>query len=268
VALWPDLPPCGTPSIRISEWEGAEAGKAAVRGEYSSLFLPRNKEDTMRKLILSAAIILTVLVFGSALSFAGINEDMYHAVLDKDAQKVKYLLAQGADVNAQQKNWAGASFAPLYVASGDGSIEIVRMLLDKGADVNTKNIYERTALMEACAKGKKDVVLALLNKGAVVNMTSYEKTTPLMDAITGEGGDAAADIVKALLDKGADANYAKDGWTCLMYAAAQGKTEIVKLLLAKGVDVNKVKDGNSALSLASSRGYDEIARLLKAAGAK
>jgi ankyrin repeat protein len=227
-----------------------------------------NREVSMRKLILSAAIILTVLVFGSALCTAGINEDLYRAVLDKDVQKVKYLLAQGADVNVQQKNWAGAPFAPLYVASGDGSIEIVRMLLDKGADVNTKNIYERTALMEACVKGKKDVVLALLDKGAVVNVTSYEKTTPLMDAITGQGGDAAADIVKALLDKGADANYAKDGWTCLMYAAAQGKTEIVKLLLAKGVDVNKVKDGNSALSLAQSREYAEIVSLLKAAGAK
>jgi hypothetical protein len=36
VALWPDLPPCGTPSIRISEWEGARSGKGDTERDLSS----------------------------------------------------------------------------------------------------------------------------------------------------------------------------------------------------------------------------------------
>ena len=76
-------------------------------------------------------------------------------------------------------------------------------------------------------------------------------------------------IVNALLDRGADPNLARDGWTPLMFAAARNKPGIVKLLIAKGADVRmQAEDGNTPISFAESREYAEIVKALKAAGAK
>jgi hypothetical protein len=73
--------------------------------------------------------------------------------------------------------------------------------------------------------------------------------------------DGCTEIVKALLDKGADANAENN--FALFCASVNGHTEIVKLLLEAGADVHAVH--NQALRWASHRGQTEIVKLLRAA---
>ncbi len=194
------------------------------------------------------------------------NENLFDAVSRNHVQRVKTLLAQGADPN--KVGGIGLGWMPLHVAKDDNNAEVARLLLAKGADPNgTCNASKQTPLMLAADNGNKNVVLALLEKGANPNARDDAGFTVLLTAIesTKAQPSAAAEIVRALLDKGADPNAAKDGWTPIMYASARGKTEIAKLLLQKNANVNVVKDGKSALSLA---GNTELVKILKAAGAK
>jgi serine/threonine-protein phosphatase 6 regulatory ankyrin repeat subunit B len=125
------------------------------------------------------------------------------------------------------------------------------------------------ALIYAVEKGDRASVKALLDKGADVNTkdkSGFSGYTALM--LASQKGHT--EIVKALLDKGADVN-AKDmyGNTALMQASFYGHTEIVKALIDKGADVNaKDKYGETALMWASKKGYAEIVQMLKKAGAK
>ncbi|MBN1798245.1 MAG: ankyrin repeat domain-containing protein [Spirochaetales bacterium] len=88
----------------------------------------------------------------------------------------------------------------------------------------------------------------------------------LIKAITG----GTEQEVKALLDKGADANASTEGGqTALMFAADEDNAEKVKLLLARGADPNaKNSNGFTALIIAQFQSDDDIIQLLLDAGAK
>src|ERR1700704_5747325 len=94
---------------------------------------------------------------------ADAGEDLLTAVRKGDAGRVKALLAQGADVNA--KSPYGAT--PLFFAADRGNMEIMKILLDHGADVKVKDtFYGATAVTWAVNKSNVDMVTLLLNKGA------------------------------------------------------------------------------------------------------
>ena len=117
---------------------------------------------------------------------------------------------------------------PLMQAALDGNTEIVRELLNRGADINQRDDNGRTALMFAVINGHYDTMKVLLEYGADVNAKSYIGGTALMGAAL--AGDLR--MVQALLDQGAD-------------------------LHARLTETNA-----SAMTLAASHGYDEIARRL------
>ncbi|WP_104618359.1 ankyrin repeat domain-containing protein [Brachyspira murdochii] len=92
---------------------------------------------------------------------------------------VKYLLENGANVNL--KNITDVS--ALILASMDNHLEIVKYLLDKGADINAKDNYGKTALMYASEKGHSEVAKFLKSKGAkkyiynFCSLTIYHNTS-------------------------------------------------------------------------------------------
>jgi hypothetical protein len=126
--------------------------------------------------------------------------------------------------------------------SRKGDITKVRNLLDKGTDVNTKNkqgyFFEYTALMAAAGNGHTELVKLLIDKGADMNAIwpgwSNGVTALMIAAYNGH-----TEVVKLLLDKGADVDVKNPyGMTALIYAAIHGHTEIARLLMNKGADVN------------------------------
>lgn len=113
-----------------------------------------------------------------------------------------------------------------------GYLEIVKLLLEKGAKVDVKNNFGNTALLIAAGNGQSEVVKALLDKGASVDLGNNEDVTPLLMA--SQNGDI--DVVTLLLSKGADPNKAmstkggQKAWTPISIAEANHFTNVVELL--------------------------------------
>jgi tetratricopeptide (TPR) repeat protein len=114
------------------------------------------------------------------------------AIWDKNLSRLTTLLANGAN-----PNWG----APLVDAVIHENSDAVHVLLDKGADVNSKLEDGRTALYFA-AMHSKDLVQLLLAKNADVNLSDSYGISPLMNA----AGDGNVEAVKLLLAHGASVN--------------------------------------------------------------
>lgn len=123
----------------------------------------------------------------------------------------------------------------LLDAAAAGQTDLVKALLDGGANIEIKNNVGATALILAAAKGHSEVVKLLLDRGAAVNVKTATGITPLMAAATAGN----AEMVKLLLEKGADVS-ARDqqGRTAMNLAEATGATDVYALL--------KVVDKSSA----------------------
>ena len=89
---------------------------------------------------------------------------LYYASFGGLINTIKYLLSQGADVNAQGGEYSNA----LQAASVEGHEKVVGLLLDKSADVNAQGGVYGNALQAASAEGHEKVVGLLLGKGAVL----------------------------------------------------------------------------------------------------
>jgi ankyrin repeat protein len=174
---------------------------------------------------------------------------------------VKLLLEKGADVNAQDN----ADLTVLGWASMRDHGHIVEVLKAHGAKGLGRG-YKNRKLIDTA--GTRDIELAqgLLEEGADVNARDNDGRTALMEAC-----DAGfLDVVKLLLQKGAEVN-AQDryGWTALMEASYKGHLPVVTLLLEKKADVNaRGKAGETALALASKKSHSKVVQILKAHGAK
>ncbi|KAM7182918.1 Ankyrin repeat-containing domain protein [Rhypophila sp. PSN 637] len=181
---------------------------------------------------------------------------------------VRLLLEKGADVNEKgaDVNAQGSFYGnALQAASKRGHEVIVRLLLEKGADVNAQGGFYGNALHAASKRGHEAVVRLLLEKGADVNAQGGFYGNALQAA--SEGGHEA--IVRLILEKGADVN-AQGGFygNALQAASNRGHEAIVRLLLEKGADVNaQGGEYRNALQIASNRGHEAIVRLLLEKGA-
>jgi ankyrin repeat protein len=177
------------------------------------------------------AVVLTVMLGAVAYS-VNISDDLFEAVEKNDIEKVRYLIAIGADVNVRDSY---ASMSPLMMVAYDGYTEMARLLIEKGAEVNAKG-------------------------GADLDMT------PLIFAASQD----RIDMVKLLIEKGANVNVkTKYGWTPLFFAATRGRTDIAKLLIDKRAEVNvQLPTGETALSEAEKTGKSDMVKLLRQAGAK
>ncbi|CZR65340.1 related to nucleoside phosphorylase [Phialocephala subalpina] len=157
---------------------------------------------------------------------------------------------------------------PLSWAAENGHEAVVKLLLDKGAEPETKDTeYGQTPLSWAAENGHEAVVKLLLDKGAEPETKdTWYGQTPLLWA-AGKGHEA---VVKLLLDKGAEPeSKASSGRTPLSWAAENGHEAVVKLLLDKGAEP-ETKDtaGRTPLSWAAEKGCEAVVKLLLEKGAK
>src|SRR5262249_17153801 len=134
----------------------------------------------------------------------------------------------------------------------------------RGADPNQADQAGATVLMWSVSDAEK--VRLLVERKANVNAVSLlTGRTPLLIA---SGRPGAANVVKMLLEKGADPKARdKDGVTTVIRAAFNGDPETMKMLIARGVDVNARADYDTALAVAVNRNDSGMVDLPLANGA-
>ena len=152
----------------------------------------------------------------------------------------------------------------LQDAARKGDAAAVTKLLDDGVDVNTKFRYNATALFYACDHGHLDVVKVLLDKGADLTIKdTFYGFTPLMLAVSPaqKKRPEHTEIAKLLIAKGAPG---KDD--ALSGAIQSDDAALVKFILdSGGIPAPKLSE---ALEVAKSQKKTEMASMLENAGAK
>jgi ankyrin repeat protein len=173
---------------------------------------------------------------------------------------IKVFVEKGADVKAANRG----GNTPLHWAAGNGHLIVVKYLVEeKGADVKAANKDGSTPLHLSARYGHLDVVKYLVaEKGADVKAANNGGNTPLHWAAE----EGRLDVVKYLVEeKGADVKATdKDGNTPLRWAARYGHLDVVKYLVEeKGADVKAAnKDGSTPLHWAAIYGYWDVVKYL------
>jgi len=236
----------------------------------------------------SSVVVPTTMIMIGNVQKAKKNRALFEAARKADVEKVKLLIAEGADVDAKwgdvynkNEKFPSAGYrtgyitsTPLWHAVDSGKIEVVKLFVEAGADVNAGqwpplcqavnvknaaiaeylidhganvNAPEDWGPLQEAACNNIEMVKLLVVKGANVNGGLYQ---PTIHAGIRSG---YREIIEFLIQHGADVN-AKDEWgrgyTPLQHAAITGNTEIIKLLLEAGADISAKDDrGQTALHL-------------------
>jgi hypothetical protein len=220
--------------------------------------------------LLKAALGAAFFVSGLTMSVqadATRDQAMIAAAEKGDTAAVQRLLREGADVGARDARGRTA----LLAAAHANRVEAARLLIAAGADVNAKDSIEDSAFLYAGAEGRNDILKMTLAAGADLKSTNRYGGTALIPA----AHHGHLETVRILLATAIDKDHVnKLGWTALLEAVILGDggrahTDIVRLLVDAGAQVNLAdRDGVTPLGHARQRGFAAIARTLEAAGGR
>lgn len=209
---------------------------------------------------------------------------------------VKYFVNRGANVNARNFNSETAIFvsskhgyseivhflvehcsAQVNVANRDGetplmnsimkrNVELMKYLIDHGADLSTMNRFGETAFFRAVFKfnHKLEVLKYLIEKGANMNVQDLRGQSVLMYSIP-----MSVEVVKFLVDQGCDLSATNDeGDNALTIACFWKRLEVAKILCEKGMNINhQNRKGETPLYLSSDRNSLDLVKYLISRGA-
>ncbi len=175
------------------------------------------------------------------------------SVLICDVETIKRLMANETNAEVQ------SIISSLLLAKAD-KMQIIKVLISSGVDINAKNKNNFTALIFAAMAQNAEAVSFLLENNADVNIQNADGDTALICAAK----DQAEEITQLLLASKADTDIQnKQGNTALICAVQNQRTETVKLLFASKARINiKNNDGYTALAFAASIKNAEIIQLL------
>ncbi|MGE3872262.1 MAG: ankyrin repeat domain-containing protein [Parvibaculaceae bacterium] len=151
------------------------------------------------------------------------------AAFASNDEALRALAAAGADMNALENQ----AYDVVTIAAVAGNSQLMSLAIQLGNDPGlTTSPYRGTALIAAAHLGHVEIVRRLIAAGAPLDHVNNLGWTALMEAvILGDGGRNHQQVVRLLLDAGADRSIAdRDGISPLAHARAHGYSEIVRLL--------------------------------------
>jgi len=165
------------------------------------------------------------------------NFQYYFVKVCEDGKEniIKYLIEHGADINKAYQFKENT----LHCACQKGNEKIVKYLIENGADVNKVNRYNETPLYCACFEGNEKIAKYLIEHGDNIKIVDTFGFSPLF--VSCRSGNE--NLVKYLVKLGADINKEnKYAETPLFYACKGGNEKIVEYLVEQGSDIHKVID--------------------------
>jgi ankyrin repeat protein len=188
---------------------------------------------------------------------AGAYEDFFAAVEKDNPGPIRNLLSRGFDPNTRSTE----GLSGLYLAFRDGSLNVAKVLIDwPKTNVEARTDLDESPLMIAALKGHLELVKKLIDRGADVNKTGW---TPLHYAASA----GHLRVMELLLEQHAyiDAE-SPNGTTPLMMAANYGTPAATKLLLEAGADPTlRNQVGMTAVDFAKRADRRDLAELLTTA---
>ena len=142
----------------------------------------------------------------------------------------------------------------------EGHEAVVKVLLERGAALETRDYWGRTPLLHAARYGHEAVIKVLLERGVELKTKDNDSRTPLSHA-AGNGHEA---VVKVLLERGAELKTRdNDSRTPLLWAARYGHEAVVKVLLERGAAL-ETEDywSRTPLLHAVGNGHEAVVKLL------
>ena len=183
-----------------------------------------------------------------------------------DPAAVERLIREGARVSARDNRGRTA----LLVATHGNHVAVARALIAAGADVNAKDDMQDSAFLYAGAEGRIEILKMTLPTADLKSTNRYGGTALIPAAHHGH-----TEAVRILLATAIDKDHVNRlGWTALLEAVILGDggpvhSEIVRLLVEAGANVNIAdREGVTPLQHAKRRGYAAMVRILEARGAR
>ncbi|KAJ5185056.1 ATPase inhibitor IATP mitochondria [Penicillium cf. griseofulvum] len=180
------------------------------------------------------------------------------------ADIVALLLAHGANPHAKG-GWGSQDAITSAVIRNKAAV--ARILLDNGVDANSTG--SRASLLhlaaEKCPTSREAVARVLIEKGAKLESMNSSKQTPLQVACQ----SGSMEVARCLIESGADLNIRDQDGMSLLHLASSNGVETAKLLVEKGADIEaKDEKGETPLHVACWNGQVETAAFLLDKGAK
>lgn len=187
------------------------------------------------------------------------------AAASGDVEEVTRLLDDGPHL-LEARNPRRGHRTPLMVAAQEGQEAVVRLLLQRHAQVHACNPGGLTVLHLAAAGGHERVVSLLLRSGADSSRTCQGGSTALMNASWAGHLGVVQQLLRHMRGCGVDTR-AKDGCTALWDACRNGRVDIVRALLLAGAShMVTSHDGQTPRQITEAGGYSECVALLEVRG--
>jgi ankyrin repeat protein len=157
--------------------------------------------------------------------------------------------------NVDIDNYVGFMEIPLERAVRKENIELVKIIVNAGQNLPNWSVSLAAGLVAAVEMSNKEIVILLLSRGANPSK-SFSEDVPLISAV----GHNNIALVELLLSEGAfvDPTCCGSSRTPLILASYYGRLEIVKMLVNAGADVNYLAEGEGALFCAASQGHIDV----------
>jgi ankyrin repeat protein len=184
---------------------------------------------------------------------------------------VEILISQNAEVTLKDEREATA----LHHAAQSGHLSIIDILLKAGCDINAVDKNQWTPLMNACYWANEDAAYNLLDAGANSELRNIDGRTALHEVCRSPAvnkGKILARIAKRLIQAGCDANVSstsEEDLNALMYAAYHNHVSVANVLIEHNCNIDSTDyQGWSALHWSADRDHIDIVKLLVQRGCK